>query len=427
MAKGTETRTKKTKNVETYHFQFEGSKTKQLSKEIIKAGAGFTQIHYPIGFKGGPKYKTVKRFVYKGFDLNDLPVGVSESPAKGYGFTRHLKSFGQLLDKQYKFEEIVVAKGGTATFNSKDKALYLNETVLKELKKSYDAVDKTTKEEIKAALDLTLYNLFPSAFKKPKKANYKSNSLAKAIGSWGNSIDELSEDDKDAIRDLFNKLSLKDGFLSESSLAKTKELIDNKYLQKTLATYKKLLGSTTGEKKWQEFLKTNSWVFSYIFAQPVILYQDEAFVGGKKLDNTDGKVTDFLLQNSLSDNISFLEIKTHKTLLCEKKPYRGVDVFSPSSDLSGSIVQVLNQRDNFQKAFHANIYNSRKGKSPDDAPVYETYNSKCVVLCGMVSDLSLDQRSAFELFRNNSRDVEILTFDELETKILALQNLLNRK
>ena len=71
-------------------------------------------------------------------------------------------------------------------------------------------------------------------------------------------------------------------------------------------------------------------------------------------------MNDFLIKNSLSDNVSFLEIKTHKTKLVENSSYRGEDVYSISKDLSGSTAQVLNQRDNFQKEFYALKAKSRK-------------------------------------------------------------------
>src|SRR5690606_34813019 len=119
----------------------------------------------------------------------------------------------------------------------------------------------------------------------------------------------------------------------------------------------------------------------------VILYKDEAYVGGKRLDNSNGKITDFLVKNGLSDNVSFLEIKTHKTKLLDKTAYRGDDVYCAGKDLTGSIVQVLNQRDNFQKVYYINIgKNKDKTKIRARKPVvvkankFETINSKCVVL-----------------------------------------------
>lgn len=125
------------------------------------------------------------------------------------------------------------------------------------------------------------------------------------------------------------------------------------------------------------------------------------------------------MMNSLSNNVSFLEIKTHKTKLIEGTAYRGDDVFCMSKDLTGCINQVLNQRDNFQKEFYQKKYTS-KGE-------FETFNSKCVVLIGSINSLNENQKYSFELFRSNSRDVEILTFDELENKIKSLQKILKKK
>jgi len=114
-----------------------------------------------------------------------------------------------------------------------------------------------------------------------------------------------------------------------------------------------------------------------------------------------------------------LEIKTHKTKLVENSPYRGEDVFSATKDLTGCIAQVLNQRDNFQKEFYQTKVKS-KGS-------FETFNSKCVVLIGNLKDLDENQKYSFELFRSNSRDVEIITFDELQSKIESLQKIMKRK
>src|SRR5690606_17128323 len=137
-----------------------------------------------------------------------------------------------------------------------------------------------------------LHALLPATFKKPKKT-YTANALASSINSWGNSINEFSQDDKTAIKELFEKLSLNTDFLSQDALSKTKEIVDTKYLQATLKRFKKLMEAkketTTIEKKWQLFFKENSWIFSSVFAQPVLLYKDEAYVGGKTLDNKNGK------------------------------------------------------------------------------------------------------------------------------------------
>lgn len=405
-----------TENTIKRTFYYYDNGDKQLSKEEFKKSDII--VHYPRGYEGGDKYKTIKKFTYKGFK-GKLPVGVVKAVTFGYGFTKTLNPFAYHINDYFDIDEVIIEKGGKIELDIANKKLYLNETALATLQDAFSSIFKKNKEEVSFVLLTNLHGLFPTTIAKPTKT-YIANALATSLSSWGNTIDEFSDDDKKAIKDLFDKLSLSTDFLTKEALAKTKEIVDTKYIQETLKKYKELaeikVDSESLEKKWQEFLKDNSWIFSYIFAQPVILYKREAYVGGKTIENKNGKFNDFLIKNSLSDNVSFLEIKTHKTKLLDATKYRGEDVFSATKDLTGSINQVLNQRDNFQKEFYAHKVKSKGG--------FETFNSKCVVLIGSTKDLSDEQKYSFELFRSNSRDVEIITFDELQTKIESLQTLM---
>jgi hypothetical protein len=405
---------------EVYYFHDPEKKLKQISKELFKTKDQI--IHYPRGFDGGPKYSTIQKFIYRGFggDIDGL-VGVYKSATYGYGFTKKLRPFARYLDNNHTIKEVIVEKNGKVDFDKAKKRLYLNQSALRQLYSAFDTVFTKNKAEVDLVLSQNLHSLFPVHFKKPK-GKYIENTLASSLSTWGSSLTEFSEQDKAAIKELFDQLSLTKNFLSDDWISKTKELIDTKYLKDALAEFQKLrdrkVNGQSLEKAWQRYLKTNSWIFSSIFAQPVILYQDEAYVGGKTIDNKNGKLNDFLIQNSLSDNVSFLEIKTHLTQLLKPSPYRGNDVFSASDDLTGSVGQVLNQRDNFQKQYYV-----LKGTSGSSV---ETLNSKCVVLIGNLKGLTAKQKSCFELFRSNSRDVEIITFDELQKKIESLQALLKK-
>ncbi|WP_020404874.1 Shedu immune nuclease family protein [Gracilimonas tropica] len=401
-----------------YYYDTENGIHKRLSREVYKKKDEIH--HYPRGFDGNDKYDSIKKIIYKGFD-NKLPVGVIKSVNYGYGFTRTLSSFAYYIDNEFNIEEVVISKKGQVSINENEKRLYLTEDSLRKLQDSFSVIYKKNKAEVEVVLENVLYELFPNEIDEPDPS-YIPDSISTSLSSWGNSIDEFSEDDKSAILDLFEKLSLTSDFLTNESLHKAKAIVDSKYIQEVLKEYGELMSLTTDgeslEKKWQDFLKENSWIFSSIFAQPVILYKDEAYVGGKNIDNRNGKFNDFLIKNNLSNNTSFLEIKTHKTRIIENTAYRGQDVFSTSKDLTGCINQVLNQRDNFQKEFY-----QIKVKSKEN---FESFNSNCVVLIGSLGDLTDEQLYSFELFRSNSRDVEILTFDELESKIKSLQDIINK-
>jgi len=405
----------KTKRV--YYFHDTELKINQLSKEEYKNKDMI--VHYPRGFEGGQKYNTIKKFTYLGFKKK-LPVGVVKSPLFGYGFTKKLNPFSKHINENFSFKEVQIVKNGKTKIEKE--VLYLSDRSLQLLNKTFDDVFKKNKAETASVLALIMYKLFPKVAEKPKK-KYIANALSTSLSSWGNSIDEFSDSDKEAIKELFDKLSVSTDFLTSDSLKKTKEIVDNKYIENTLkqfdVLYKQATETKTLEKKWQKFLKENSWVFSSIFSQPVILYKDEAYVGGKSIENRGGKFSDFLIKNSLSDNISFFEIKTHKTKLLDASPYRGKDVFSATKELTGCINQVLNQRDKFQKNFA-----SLKLESEQE---FETFNSKCVVLIGSFEDLTKKQKYSFELLRSNSRDVEIITFDEIKKKIQSLKMIMTGK
>lgn len=392
----------------------------QKCREVFKNKD--VEIHYPIGYDGGPKYKNAKKFVYEGFD-GSLPIGIQKSPNYGLGFTNILKCFIDYIEDKMVVHEIVIRKTGQSSLDKKANKLVITE---KDLRIVYDVIknllDKQRDERMTIAEE-RLAKMFPKEVKAGKR-KYIKNSVSSALSTWDQSLEEFSEKDKASVKDLFDKLALTDGFFTTETLLKTKEAVDATYIDDVIGEFENLMEqqseTKTLEKKWQAFLKKHSWIFSYIFSFPIILLEDEAYVGGKNLSNKDGKVTDFIVKNNLTDNVAFIEIKTHKTELLKKgTAYRGTDVFAMSSDLSGGVTQVLNQRDNFQKHFATHKMNS------DEA--FESFNSKCVVLMGSLGDLDKKQVPSFELFRSNSKDVEIITFDELLSRFKNIKSLMAGK
>jgi hypothetical protein len=57
---------------------------------------------------------------------------------------------------------------------------------------------------------------------------------------------------------------------------------------------------------------------------------------------------------------------------------------------------------------------------------FEVFNPPCLVLAGNIEEelIDSDKRKSFELFRNGLKDIEIITFDELFTKVKMLIDLL---
>lgn len=87
------------------------------------------------------------------------------------------------------------------------------------------------------------------------------------------------------------------------------------------------------------------------------------------------------------------------------------NVYSVSNDLSGSINQILTYKEELQRNFSDLTRNS---KHP-----FQSFNPQCIVIIGCLDTekFTETQKRSFEIFRNDFKNVEILTFDELFNKV----------
>jgi hypothetical protein len=172
----------------------------------------------------------------------------------------------------------------------------------------------------------------------------------------------------------------------------------------------------SNEEFWQQVLAQNAFVFAQVFAFPVVVIKDKAYVGGKSISNAGGNIVDFLCANNLTMNTALVEIKTPKTKLLGSQ-YRG-DIFNVSEELSGSVVQVSNYKNILTKSYHSLV------DQVDDK--FEVFNPLCVVIIGNINRelRSKRQQKSFELFRMGLKDIIIVTFDELFAKIQILITIL---
>ncbi|WP_438492090.1 Shedu immune nuclease family protein [Paenibacillus sp. IHBB 3054] len=168
------------------------------------------------------------------------------------------------------------------------------------------------------------------------------------------------------------------------------------------------------ESDWHEFFVQNSWILSQCFAAPFLVFNDKAYVGGKNISNKNGSILDFIYKNNLIDNIALLEIKTPTAHLIGRE-YRN-DICSVSSELTGSINQILNYKDKLQKEYFVNRYNSNIN--------FSVLNPKCILIIGNLEKLNEIERRSFELFRADLKSIEIITYDELFEKINLLKDLI---
>jgi len=170
------------------------------------------------------------------------------------------------------------------------------------------------------------------------------------------------------------------------------------------------------EAFWQETIQRHAFVFSQLFAYPVLLVRGKAYVGGKRLNNLHGNVADFLARAETSSNALVIEIKTPATRLLGKEYRDGA--YPPSRDLGGAIAQVLQYRDSLLQEIN----------SVDPPPSASLLRSepRCLVLIGDTSQLeSLEEQASFERLRDRIQGVTVVTFDELFRRVTQLERLLS--
>ena len=178
--------------------------------------------------------------------------------------------------------------------------------------------------------------------------------------------------------------------------------------------------TNANEEFWQRSLSDYSFVLSQVFSSPVVMIGEKAHVGGKNVNNKGGKQTDFLLKSAKTDHLLLVEIKTPVTELLDNSAYRQ-NVFAPSKELGGSVTQVGSYKLKLSKEF-----DSLRTETEDSiGEKIRLVEPRCLVIIGDTSQLDTPSKmDSFEMFRRGLRNTDVITFDELFTKIDLLVKLL---
>jgi hypothetical protein len=174
------------------------------------------------------------------------------------------------------------------------------------------------------------------------------------------------------------------------------------------------------EEFWQKTFSKFSWSIAQLFTHPLVLFAEKAYLGGKVVTNKKGNLVDFIYRNALSDNVMLIEIKTPTSDLLSSK-YR--QTYSVSSELSGGINQALKYKHKVLRYYASLMADAEEHEK------FEAFNPKGVLIIGNYQK-EIDEaikKEAFELFRDNLANIEVITFDELFRKVDLLLEILENK
>ncbi len=175
------------------------------------------------------------------------------------------------------------------------------------------------------------------------------------------------------------------------------------------------------EKAWQSFFENNTWIFGYgLDSRFLSILQREASRSEIDLEGRNAVTGDFLL--GTTDFTVLVELKRPDTPLFDSDLNRSRS-WRLSKDLFKAVSQILSQKAAWQlKSSDAN-YDTKGGIIKQKAS-----DPKCILLIGSREQFKDTERNrdiklrTFELFRRDSRNIEILTYDELYDRAYFLVN-----
>lgn len=239
--------------------------------------------------------------------------------------------------------------------------------------------------------------------------------------------------DTESIRSVKTLLSKEGGAelvetLINEGLISSKDIVNTSFRKRGLQYFKNLKDDSkywktyaaennislhSEEKVWQFFFEKNEWIFGYgldyRFQQ---ILQRETRLSATELDGSNTVINDFLLGDKFFT--TFIELKKPSTPLFGNEKNRS-NSWRLSNDLIDSVSQILEHKASGLVRLDKKQY--IKGEPLEQ----KAYDSKVILIIGDWKELENSsntlekeiKKKTLELFRMDSRNVEILTFDEL--------------
>lgn len=348
--------------------------------------------------------------------LAGLPAGFVKDPIYGLGLRKNAKSLIRLVENNSECRVIRFCLCGDSTVDGETFRIPLSEfeSLWLELgrvtRRGQDATHRirraVTQDALKDALGLT-----------PGRYTGGRHQHAKTVEQAAAGATHISPADGESLVDSLTSSDVL-GSISAVKLKELKRDVELVNLNHLILSFTTMLDRRQSEEQWQQFFDLNAFALQQVFGAPLVRIHSKSRVGGTGLDGSSGKIADYLVRHSLTNNIALVEIKKPDTPLLARKPYRA-GVYPASSDLSGALTQVLDQRYHLTQEFLALKGNTRQWD-------LESYSVACFVVAGRLPPADEhDQQKSLSLIRENSKVVTIITYDEVLERMRQLREFLS--
>lgn len=216
--------------------------------------------------------------------------------------------------------------------------------------------------------------------------------------------------------------------LINEGIITSKDIVNTAFRKRGLQIFKRLISENdywkvyatencqsthSEEKTFQYFFEKNQWIFGYgLDYRYQNILQREAHLSDAELNGKNTVIGDYLLGDRMFT--TFIELKKPSTNLFGNSTNRS-NSWKLSNDLIDSFSQILEHK-------ASGLLKLEKPQYIDGEPLQQkAFDSKVILIIGNWNELDDSSNTlerdikmkTFELFRRDSRNVEILTFDEL--------------
>lgn len=171
------------------------------------------------------------------------------------------------------------------------------------------------------------------------------------------------------------------------------------------------------ETGWQDFFAKQSWVFGYGLDYRIMRpFDREMVVGTAGADNRNKPTVDFLM--TFTDYTVLVEIKRPNTHIFQLQKSGRAGTWRFSADFMDAVSQVLEQKAEWLSAAQSGDHFNKSGtrrleaRTRDTRTILVISNKAEFDQADNLRDATI-KRDTFELFRRDTRNLEIITFDEL--------------
>lgn len=225
-------------------------------------------------------------------------------------------------------------------------------------------------------------------------------------------------DGGDVVRELLEKGLITNQDLVNTGYRKQQLELFRKFLyEDALADYKIEIGkpTTKDETAWQHFFEKNQWIFGYgLDYRFQGILQREFHASDTTAAGRNGVISDFLIGDKRFT--TFVELKLPNTPLFGPRKHRA-KAWMLSMDLIEAYSQILEQKASGQ----LKIESTKELLDDFNNPISQrAYDSRTILVVGNWDQINSDQpgeksmkEKTLELFRRDSRNIDIVTFDEL--------------